>query len=182
LSFAQFQQDELGRAKETRNTSPSEHREWDAETIEHDRGKGKSKKGNKQRPNGAYKFEIAVPNSMPHAEVRQITDKYLDQIGPQTFAVCAIHTDTGHKHVHVLIYAREREDTKLHFPKKVTDKERERLEREGKEVPVAFTTLDEKWARVLADHLGDPRIYTEHKRKKEETKEWKRNSAFAKQY
>ena len=80
---------------------------------------------------------------------------------PTARAVAAVHQDTTHTHVHVLIQARGTDGRKLHLG-------------EGQ-----FKNLDSAWGRIYGRELGREKAI-EHELKKEEMREWKREYARAK--
>ena len=116
-----------------------------------------------RRKGGRTHYRIILSFDVPatNRQIRDLTNKFLEQAFPKAIAFGAIHRDTEHPHVHLYLNSRQVDGRRIQLKNN------------------EFKTIDEKWARVYSDFAGDRSVYVEHLRKKEETRQWKIAAAEA---
>jgi hypothetical protein len=102
-------------------------------------------------------FDVAASNE----QIRDLTNRFLQQAFPKSIAFGAIHRDTEHPHVHLYLNSRQIDGKRIQLKNN------------------EFKTIDEKWASIYAEFAGDKSVYLDYIRKKEETKLWKIAAAEA---
>lgn len=105
-----------------------------------------------------YKLNLSLKGKVETEVAREMAIKYLEQKFPKGVALASVHQDTEHTHVHVNLLARQTDGRKVQL-------------RNGD-----YKKLDEGWAAVYGERFGKEKE-TEHLRKKEETREWKKDYA-----
>ncbi len=105
-----------------------------------------------------YKVNLPCEGKVETEVAREMAVKYLERNFPRGVALASVHQDTEHTHVHINLLARQTDGKKVHL------------------VNQDYKRLDEGWAAVYAERFGIEK-QTEHLRKKEETREWKRDYA-----
>src|SRR5260370_6733498 len=116
-----------------------------------------------RRKGGRTHYRIILSFDVPatNQQIRDLTNKFLEQAFPKAIAFGAIHRDTEHPHVHLYLNSREFDGKRIQLKNN------------------EFKTIDEKWAGIYAEFAGDKSVYLEYMRKKEETRQWKIAAAEA---
>jgi hypothetical protein len=102
-------------------------------------------------------FDVPAANS----QIRDLTNRFLEETFPKAIAFGAIHRDTEHPHVHLFLHARQVDGKKIYLTRH------------------EYGSIDEKWAKIYSEFAGERSVHVEHLRKKEETKQWKIAAAEA---
>jgi relaxase-like protein len=102
-------------------------------------------------------FDVPASNS----QIRDLTNRFLEETFPKAIAFGAIHRDTEHPHVHLFLLARQVDGKKIYLSRQ------------------EYGSIDEKWAKIYSEFAGERSVYVEHLHKKEETKQWKIAAAEA---
>lgn len=106
-----------------------------------------------------YRLLLSLDLPATNKQIQALTTQFLKIAFPKAVAFAAVHRDTGHTHVHIHIHSRQ------------IDGKRIQLRNDE------FRSIDEKWASIYAEFAADYTVYTEHLRKKEETRQWRRAAA-----
>ena len=106
-----------------------------------------------------YRLLLSLDLPATNKQIQELTTQFLKMAFPKAIAFAAVHRDTGHTHVHIHIHSRQ------------IDCKRIQLKNHE------FKSIDEKWASIYAQFAGDDTVYTEHVKKKEETRQWRRAAA-----
>jgi hypothetical protein len=116
-----------------------------------------------RRKGGRTHYRIILSFDVPatNKQIRDLTNRFLEEAFPEVIAFGAIHRDTDHPHVHLYLNSRQRDGRRIQLKNN------------------EFKTIDEKWAKIYADFGGDRSVYIDYLRKKEETKQWKIAAAEA---
>jgi hypothetical protein len=116
-----------------------------------------------RRKGGRTHYRIILSFDVPatNEQIRDLTNKFLEQVFPKAIAFAAIHRDTEHSHVHLYLNSRQFDGKRIQLKNN------------------EFKTIDEKWASVYSEFAGDKSVYIEYMRKKEETRVWKIAAAEA---
>ncbi len=129
-------------------------REYARQLEEDERGRPQQGKGEgRTHYRAVYSFDKEVDDK----KAREMVDRHLKENFPQARYIAAIHRDTGNAHVHVQIAARQSDGKKVQLDRG------------------AYRQLDERWAKIYGREYG-PEQEREHLRKKQETREWKREA------
>lgn len=122
-----------------------------------------SKEAFEKTKGGRTHYRVILSFDVPatNKQIKELTNKFLEQSFPKAPAFAAIHRDTEHPHVHLYVHSRQIDG------KRVQLKDTE------------YRSLDEKWANIYAEFAGDRSAHLEHLRKKQETLQWKRDAAEA---
>jgi hypothetical protein len=108
-----------------------------------------------REPRTHYRALMSYERDVSTEKALGMAREWLDRELPQARAFATVHRDTEHTHVHVWIDARQADGRKVHLSR---DRHR---------------ALDQSWNRIYARELGrDP---LEHERKKDHTREAKRD-------
>src|SRR5215510_146888 len=116
-----------------------------------------------RRKGGRTHYRIILSFDVPasNEQIRDLTNRFLQQAFPKSIAFGAIHRDTEHPHVHLYLNSRQIDGKRIQLKNN------------------EFKTIDEKWAAIYAQFAGDKSVYLDYIRKKEETKQWKKAAAEA---
>src|SRR5262249_36214398 len=116
-----------------------------------------------RRKGGRTHYRIILSFDVPasNEQIRDLTNRFLEQAFPKSIAFGAIHRDTEHPHVHLYLNSRQVDGKRIQLKNN------------------EFKTIDEKWAAIYAEFAGDKSVYLDYIRKKEETKLWKIAAAEA---
>jgi MobA/VirD2-like, nuclease domain len=116
-----------------------------------------------RRKGGRTHYRIVLSFDVPatNEQIRDLTNKFLEQAFPKSIGFAAIHRDTDHPHVHLYLNSRQFDGKRIQLKNN------------------EFKTIDEKWATLYAQFAGDKSVYLEYLRKKEETRQWKMAAAEA---
>jgi hypothetical protein len=105
-----------------------------------------------------YRANLSFEGVVEPAQALRMAREYLEENFPLAQAVAAVHTDTAHTHVHINLLARQTDGRKVHLQN------------------TRFKNQDSAWAKIYGNSFGQEKTI-EHERKKEETREWKRDYA-----
>src|SRR5215813_11704529 len=108
-----------------------------------------------------YRIILSFDVSASNEQIRDLTNRFLEQAFPKAIAFGAIHRDTEHPHVHLYLNSRQIDGKRIQLKNN------------------EFKTIDEKWAAVYAEFAGNKSVYLDYIRKKEETRLWKIAAAEA---
>jgi hypothetical protein len=108
-----------------------------------------------------YRIILSFDVSATNEQIRNLTNRFLEEAFPKAIAFATIHRDTDHPHVHLYLNSRKYDGRRIQLKNN------------------EFKTIDEKWATIYAAFAGDKSVYLEYLRKKEETKQWKIAAAEA---
>ena len=116
-----------------------------------------------RRKGGRTHYRIVLSFDVPatNEQIRDMTNKFLEQTFPKAIAFGAIHRDTDHPHVHLYLNSRQFDGRRIQLKNN------------------EFKTIDEKWASIYSQFAGDKSVYLEYLKKKEETRQWKIAAAEA---
>src|SRR5215471_17602585 len=116
-----------------------------------------------RRKGGRTHYRIILSFDVPasNEQIRDLTNRFLDQAFPRAIAFGAIHRDTEHHHVHLYLNSRQVDGKRIQLKNN------------------EFKSIDEKWAAIYAEFAGDKSVYLDYIRKKEETRLWKIAAADA---
>src|SRR5215469_7760670 len=116
-----------------------------------------------RRKGGRTHYRIILSFDVPasNEQIRELTNRFLEQAFPKSIAFGAIHRDTEHPHVHLYLNSRQVDGKRIQLKNN------------------EFKAIDEKWAAIYAEFAGDKSVYLDYIRKKEETRLWKIAAADA---
>jgi hypothetical protein len=116
-----------------------------------------------RRKGGRTHYRIILSFDVPatNQQIRDLTNRFLEEAFPKAITFATIHRDTDHPHVHLYLNSRQYDGRRIQLKNN------------------EFKTIDEKWAKIYAAFAGDKSVYLEYLRKKEETKQWKIAAAEA---
>ncbi|HJU55683.1 MAG TPA: relaxase/mobilization nuclease domain-containing protein, partial [Pyrinomonadaceae bacterium] len=110
----------------------------------------------------SYRVVLTVGGEVGERDMRGAVNEFLRETFPKAQALVAIHHNTEHVHAHVYVHSRQLDGTKVNLKQD-------------------YFRLDEKWARVCAEHFHEPSIYEDHMRLKAETRRYRKEERQARE-
>ena len=107
-----------------------------------------------ERGRSHYRVRVSFERDVEPGRIQAMAKEWLKETFPKARAAVFVHSDTGHRHAHIWIEARQTDGRKIDLS------------------PRQFRQLDEKWNRLYSKEMGRPE--REHLDKKAETFTYKR--------
>jgi len=84
-----------------------------------------------------YRIVLSFDVTATNEQIRDLTNRFLEQTFPKAIAFGAIHRDTEHPHVHLYLNSRQFDGRRIQLKNN------------------EFKTIDEKWASIYSQFAGD---------------------------